>query len=80
MYIGFVSAGFEDELLRLVMPVLDWGVRCCQTGWPQGQTRLSMPFFIPFLELSLKVLLLKMAGRGITHIVTLDIMYRWSQM
>lgn len=49
-YIGFVGAGFKDEFLRLMVPILDWGVWCCQTRRPQGQTGLSMPFFIPFLE------------------------------
>lgn len=49
-YIGFVGAGFEDEFLGLMMPALDWGVRRCQTGRPQGQTGFPVPFFMPLLK------------------------------
>lgn len=36
-YVGLIPAGLEDELLRLVLPVLDWGVRGSQAGGAQGQ-------------------------------------------
>lgn len=38
------------------MPVLDGGVRCCEAGRPQGQTGLSMPFFMPVLKKNLLLL------------------------
>lgn len=49
-YVSFVSARLKDEFLRLMVPVLDGGVRRGQTGGPQGQTRLSMPFLVELLE------------------------------
>lgn len=49
-YTGFISARFKDELLGLMMPVLDQGVRSCQARWPQGQTGLLRLLFIPFLQ------------------------------
>lgn len=46
---GFVCAALKDELLGLMVPVLDRGVRRRQAGRPQGQTGLSVPVLMPLL-------------------------------
>lgn len=48
-HVGFVRARLKDELLRLMVPVLDGGVRRRQAGGPQGQSGLSMPLLIEVL-------------------------------
>lgn len=54
-YVGFVGARLKDEFLRLMVPVLDGGVWRSQTGRPQGQTRLSMPFLVELLQNKTKI-------------------------
>lgn len=49
-HVGFVRARLKDEFLRLMVPVLDGGVRRRQAGGPQGQSGLSMPLLIEVLQ------------------------------
>lgn len=49
-HVSLVAAGLEDELLWLVVPVLNRGVRRSQARGSQGQARLSVPILIPLLD------------------------------
>lgn len=46
-YAGFITAGLEDELLRLVVPAWHGGKRRGLAGGAQGQAAFSLSLELP---------------------------------